>query len=194
MLGLITTLSPEQARERARLIIAAAREGRDLNSEGRERAQKLDAERRALARRMTVSSAADTFLPEMGPRQLPDRPASDEEQCDRDASEIGTAHRASWRLRYRRSRSRQYRSNPRGNSGEEQAQCLGAIARLLTWAKRGGHLTTVVTADLARPPMRHRAHERQHLMKFGDCLRQLINSSRSGVGRPCSATLCSFFF
>src|SRR5215204_7650596 len=30
---------------------------------------------------------------------------------------------------------------------------FGAIARLLTWAKRAGHVTTVVTADLARPPM-----------------------------------------
>ena len=124
-LGPITTLSPEQARERARLIIAAAREGRDLNSEGRERAQKLDAERRALAHRMTVSSAAETFLAEMGRLDSPQtgRPAA--------ATSVAATRARLRRLIERhgdcaiadldRARCRSY---PRSNAGEEQAQCL----------------------------------------------------------------------
>jgi Arm DNA-binding domain len=99
-LGPITTLSPEQARERARLIIAAAREGRDLNGEGRERAQKLDAERRALANRTTVSSAAEAFLAEMERLDSPQTGAGQQQRaawlqrsqgCDGSSSVIATA-------------------------------------------------------------------------------------------------------
>ena len=153
-LGPITTLSPEQARERARLIIAAAREGRDLNSEGRERAQKLDAERRALARRMTVSSAADTFLAEMG--------RLDSSQTGRPATATSvTATRARLRRLTGRHGDCAIADLDRADIEailaatpvKSRRNVFGVIARLLTWAKRGGHLTTVVTADLARPPM-----------------------------------------
>jgi integrase len=181
-LGQIATLSPEQARERARLIIAAAREGRDLNREGRERARKLDAERRALADRITVSSAAEAFLAEMGCLDGPrtGRPAV--------ASSV-----AATRVRLRRLIERHgncgiadldreaVEAVLAATSGKNRRNVFGAITRLLTWAKRGGHVTTVVTADLTRPPMpppRTRTPAPEEIRRLLEAADQLV-----GVGR-----------
>jgi integrase len=153
-LGQIATLSPEQARERARLIIAAAREGRDLNGEGRERAQKLDAERRALANRTTLSSAAEAFLAEMARLDSPQtgRPAA--------ASSVAASRTRLQRLIERHGDCaiadldrEDVEAVLAATPAKNRRNVFGAITRLLTWAKRAGHVTTVVTADLARPPM-----------------------------------------
>jgi integrase len=61
-LGKVKALAPEQARDRARALIAAARSGRDLDAEAREGARASDAARRQGERRITVGEAKKLFL------------------------------------------------------------------------------------------------------------------------------------
>jgi integrase len=181
-LGPITTLSPEQARERARLVITAAREGRDLNMEGRERAQKLDAERRALGDRVTVSSAAGGFLADMGRFDSPHtgRPAT--------ATSV-TATRARLRRLVERHGDCAIADLDRedveavlaATPVKSRRNVFGAITRLLTWAKRKGHLTTVVTTDLARPAMpapRTRTPTSEEIRRLLEAADQLVAVGR----------------
>ena len=66
------------------MILAAAREGRDLDREARERAKAREVEKQALAARLTVAGAVEQYLcdladrdsPRTGRRPTPSTPAS----------------------------------------------------------------------------------------------------------------------
>ena len=132
---------------------------------------------------MTVSSAADTFLAEMG--------RLDSSQTGRPATATSvTATRARLRRLTERHGDCAIADLDRANIEailaatpvKSRRNVFGVIARLLTWAERGGHLTTVVTADLARrpmPPPRTRTPTPDEIRRLLEAADQL---SRSGVG------------
>ena len=134
------------------MILAAAREGRDLDREARERAKAREVEKQALAARLTVAGAVEQYLCDLADRDSP--------RTGRRPTPSTLRATRVWLARLREKHGDDFLAN----LGQEEIESLlkatpaksrrnsyGALSRLWTWALRHGHVDSNIPIRIDRP-------------------------------------------
>ena len=152
--GSVTSLSPEQAREKARKHLEAARDGVDLDRAVRNSVRAAEEERRRIASLLSVSDAVDQFLRWMG--------TAVSRRSKRTPTASTVRANGQWLSRFRST----YGHLPLCEIGPAEVHstinqfpfasrrnCYGALRRLFAWALKNGHVAEDPTRTI-EPPAR----------------------------------------
>jgi integrase len=181
VLGTVALLSPDQARERARRVLTAARDGIDLDREQHAKAARQEAEKQRRANRISVQKAAAAYLaafeatPSKASGRRPVRPTARQEGV--------WLHRvkALGEIALEDLSAEQVRDILGATPPASRRGVFGALKRLFAWARRQGLMNASPLDEIdppARPPGRDRTPSPSEVRTILKAADELIGHGR----------------